>query len=146
METKNIFPKEEFATREAVGDNYYKIMIVNVSLKDYQHKDLFPWSLWLGVEVEEKSGPFKMPTEEESTVLNTFEDFIESILKKHSKYHFIGRITHNGNRDIYYYIDDPKLVHKELQNLIKTKSSMRDFQYVIERDDDWKQVSMFYNY
>ena len=146
METRNIYPEEKFATREAKGDNFYKIMIVNTSLDDYAYKEIFPWSLWIGIDVNETSGPFSMPTDKESSVLNALEDLIESILKKHCQCHFVGRITHSGQRDVYFYIDSPGKIHEELQKLIESKLSLREFQYVIEEDKEWKQVDMFYNY
>lgn len=36
-------PKEIFNTREGKGSDFYRIMIVNEALKNFNNKDLFPW-------------------------------------------------------------------------------------------------------
>lgn len=146
VDSKRLFPKELFATREAKGEDYYKIMIVNTSLKDYQYKECFPWSLWLSIDLQDKVAPYGMPSVAEGDVLNKLEDVFEKIVQNNSRHHYVGRITHNGNRDIYFYLDNPDDVHKELQKLIESNMSLREFQYVIEEDPTWNQVDIFYNY
>ena len=137
---REIFPTGEFAIRESKIDDEYKIMIVNTALKDYEYKHLFPWSLWVNVIIEEPG----LPTDKKAVSLNDFEDSIIGVLNKNADFLFIGRITHSGNRDIYFYLDNPKLVHEQLQKM--TSNSQCEFEYVIDNDKSWKQVDIFYNY
>ncbi len=145
LHNKDIFPEPVLAIRESKNDDGYKIMVVNTSLKDYEYKNLFSWSLWINIDIQNKI-EFGLPTKNENEILNEIEEKLKSILKNNSLFHFIGRITHNGNRDIYFYLDNPILVHKELEDLTYSDSLPREFEYVIEEDRDWSFSEIFYNY
>ena len=120
-------------------------MVVNTSLKDYKYKNLFPWSLWVNINILNKV-EFGLPTKDENEILNEIEENLKAILKNSCLFHFIGRITHDGNRDIYFYLDNPILAHKELEDLTHSDSLPREFEYVIEQDKDWSFSEIFYNY
>lgn len=145
LHNQEIFPEPKLAIRESKSDEAYKIMVVNTSLKDYENKNLFPWSLWVNIDIQNKI-KFGLPTKEESEILNEIEDNLKSILKNNCLFHFVGRITHDGNRDIYFYIDNPILVHKELEDLTYSDSLQREFEYVIEEDPNWSLSEIFYSY
>lgn len=140
------FPKERFNLREAKGDNYYRIMMVNESLKGFQYKQEFPWLLHFDIELKETTKPFLLRTKRESKVLNNLEDRITSLIKATIPYQFIGRITDTGHRELFFYIHSPEEVHKNLQILIRDNKEVRPWKYSIDKDADWKSVDFFFGY
>lgn len=143
---KEKFPKERFNLREAKGEDYYRIMMVNEALKGFQYKQEFPWLLYFDIELKEITQPFLLPTNRESKVLNNLEDKFTSLIKATIPYQFIGRTTDNGHRELFFYISSPEQIHKTLQNLIQNSKHVRLWEYSIDKDVDWNRVDFFFDW
>ncbi len=138
------YPIEEYNIREAKGKDFYKVMVVNTALVGYQYKKDFPWSLIIDVDIKDPSQHFKLPTETESIILNLFEDTLTDIIKGSCSCQYVGRITDNGCRSLYYHIENPKAVHEALQNFITSGLSSHEFEYNISKDEEWKTSEFFF--
>lgn len=138
------YPKEEYNIREVKGNNFYKIMIVNTALTGYVYKKDFSWSLILDIDIKDVTGPYKMPTEPEAIILNLFEDTLAEIIKANCSSQYVGRITTNGHRELYFHIDTPKAVHEALQKFMNTDLNSHEFSYDIIKDEDWNTTEFFY--
>ena len=138
------FPIEEYNIREAKGDNFYKIMLVNTALTDYRYKKEFPWSLIIEIDIKDLTQSFKLPTESEGIILNLFEDTLTEIIKGKCQCQYVGRVTENGHRNLYYHIDVPKEVHEALLEFISTGLNSHEFDYKISKDEEWNNTSFFY--
>lgn len=142
----NKYPQESFNLREAKGEDHYKIMMVNDALKHYEFKNEFPWFLRIEVDMKDVTKPFNMPTEHEAEILNLFEDTITSLLMNTVPYQFIGRITDNGHRELYFYVESPQEIHEKLQDLIEQGNPIREFDYTMSEDEHWENVEIFFDY
>ena len=139
------YPIEEYNIREAKGDGYYKIMVVNTALAEYRYKKDFPWSLIVEVDIKDQTQLYKLPTESEGIILNFFEDTITEIIKGKCSSQYVGRITDNGHRTFYYHIDNPKVVHEALQKFISSGLNSHEFEYNILKDEDWVTSKIFFD-
>jgi hypothetical protein len=142
----NKFPEESFNLRESKGDDHYKVMMVNESLKGYEFKNEFPWFLHFDIDMKEVREPFNLPTEQEAEILNTLEDRITSIIQDTVPYQFIGRITDNGHRELYFYVESPKEIHEKLNALVGQGNPVREFEYSMAEDENWDNVEFFFDY
>jgi predicted transcriptional regulator len=142
----NKFPQESFNLREARGEDFCKVMMVNEALKGYEFKNEFSWFLHFDIDMKEVKQPFKLPTEKEAEILNSLEDRITSIIQDTVPYQFIGRITDNGHRELYFYVESPKEIHKKLSDLIEQGNPVREFEYSIAEDESWEKVDFFFDY
>jgi hypothetical protein len=143
----NKFPKEKFNLRESKGDDYYKIVMVNASLKGYQYKQEFPWLLSFDIELKESTPPFFLPNRREAKVLNTLEDKFTSVIKSVVPYHFIGRTTDQGHRKLFFYVQSPEELHNRLKELVvSSENSIREWEYTVREDPNWDNVDFFFDY
>lgn len=139
-------PVESFNIREAKGNDFYRIMVVNEALKGFKNKNLFPWLLFITIDMENTTGDYNLPTENEAEVLNAFEDDLTSLITNTVSYQFIGRITDDGKRELYYYVESPQEIHSRLNHIIETNNYKREFQYEILEDTNWAKVDFFFDY
>ena len=139
-------PQESFNIREAKGEDFYKIMVVNESLKHFNNYNSYPWILFIEIDIKEKTKPYNLPTNEEAEVLNLLEDKLTDLISSSIPYQYVGRITDNGKRELYYYLENPKIVHEKLNNLIEGGNYEREFEYSISKDPNWDKVAFFFNY
>jgi hypothetical protein len=51
---------------------------------------------------------------------------------------FLGQITWNETRELIWRVFDPEITNTFLQDLIKSKTHFRPFDYRIEQDKAWK--------
>lgn len=139
-------PEELFNLREAKREDYYSVMIVNEALKNYEHKNLFPWLLFIEIYIKEKTEQYELPTDEEAVILNIMEDKFTDLIKSCIPYQYIGRVTNSGTRKVYYYLQDPEKVHERMTALIEEGTYERAFEYSISNDPDWEKAYFFFNY
>jgi hypothetical protein len=137
-------PEDECALREGMIEGMYAIMTVNHALKNYRFKDEFPWHLWVDIDIE-NTGEDGLPDRAEAEILNGFEDELHRKLKEVCDILYIGRMTWNSRRELFYYLDDPEAAHETLQAAIAGEPE-REFQYEMSKDSVWERVSFMYNY
>jgi hypothetical protein len=138
---QDIFPKESYTIRQFkdAEDNLCYISF-NAAYKGYKYKNDYPYALFIDVETRDQNENGH-PTDTEADI---FEDFEESLVKEISKltsFHYLGRSTLNGRREIFGYIDKPEKVAAYLGKLRDSGQAPRKFDYTIEEDKEWKQVS-----
>lgn len=138
------FPNEEFNLREAKGEDFYRIMIVNTALEGYQFKRDFPWSLVFDVDIKDITQEYKLPTESEAIILNLLEDTLIEIIKGNCSCQYVGRITDNGHRYLYFHIDAPELIHDALQKFIASELNSHEFSYEMTKDEEWRTTNIFF--
>lgn len=139
------YPKDEYSIREVKGNTYYKIMIVNTALTRYGYKKDFPWSLVLDIDIKDIIKSHKTLTQSDAITLNIFEDTLSEIIKANCSSQYVGRVTYNGHRELYFHIDTPKAVDEALQKLINTDRKSHEFTYDISKDEEWNTTVFFYN-
>lgn len=83
-----------------------------------------------------------MPSESELDVIDDFGDFLDDKIKGENKEKpnalFLARITWNASRELIWRVFDPEITDKFLKDLIQNGDPIREFEYRIESDEDWK--------
>ena len=137
-------PEDKFAIREGMLEGLPAVMIVNDALKNHSLKGEFPWHLWIEIEIE-NAGEVGLPDGAEAEVLNELEDEIHGRLKEACDVLFVGRMTWNSRRELFFYLDDPEAAHQTLQAIIAGEP-VREFEYEMREDSGWEKVGFMYNY
>lgn len=149
---KNIkieIPKPVYEILEFSENGLPGIAVVNSSLKNInspQIKEVFAWYCSIIIDFEECANQ-GMPTQDEVRIIEEFEDFLGENIEGnpiHPNGLFAVRITHNKSRQLIWMLNDPKPVHDFLQSLINEKKYKRKFDYLIERDENWKNITTYH--
>ena len=140
-----LIPDDEFAVVNSSIDGTPAVIVVNTSLRKFKAKDVFGWSLSLVMKYNDLADN-GMPTHEES---NLVYDYLEGLSKEiigdsvHPNALYLARVTWNGTCEVIWQVNNPKPVHEFLQRIIEDKSYPREFDYKMEYDAKWKNVSWF---
>lgn len=137
-----IFPKENYSIFKLDMEDGLAFATVNTGYNDYPNKGHFPWCAQIVISIHGKNDNGH-PTDEESVVLNDLESKITEFLKMTQTVHPVGRVTRNGERDIIYYIDEPRLDQKETKEFFDEINAVRNLNLTVERDPKWEFVSAF---
>lgn len=131
---------EEYDTADLTIEGLPKLILANKAFEQFPHKDEFFYFITIKTKyaIENTS---KLPTENELEVLNDFEIFIESSLtqNKISNY-YVGRTTYNEQR-IFHIVTNEKEGPVEIMEFIKKHRILREFEYKIIEDKEWKLYS-----
>lgn len=140
-EFRVIIPKEHYQILNFKQDELPGIAVVNGSLAKFEPKEVFVWhcSVMLQCEKLIENG---MPSREEVEILDKFGDFLDDNIKGTDKEKpnglFLARITWNETRELIWRIFDPKIANDFLTDLIEREDHLRNFEYRIDEDKDWK--------
>jgi hypothetical protein len=134
-------PGESFSVLQAIHEGIMFIALINMAYRGYTYKAKFPWFLSILIPLidECENG---IPNAEDAKDLNNFEDVISAKLSESCSYHFIGRITGDGCREICYYLDDPQKAVMFLNEMLDN-NECRLFTYNSEKDEEWESVSAY---
>lgn len=146
-EVKMLLPTDSYNLFEVFTDNLTGVGCVNISLKDFEHKDIFPWNCRIYITFNETID-HGMPSREENNIVNEFEDYLNSIITDVNispiNGVFLGRLTYNSEREINWRIYDPKITDEFLKKVIENKDYPREFDYKIEFDPNWDLVNWYF--
>jgi hypothetical protein len=112
------------------------VVVVNTALRHFEHRDAFPWHLRLTIECKLVANN-GMPTSEEISVLERFEDEISADLQRDENATFLARITCRGEREIIYRVRDPELANDTLHSRLEEPTDTREWDYRMEHDSGW---------
>ena len=134
-------PGESFSVLKAVHEGIMFIALINMAYRGYAFKAKFPWYLSILIPLidEDENG---IPNAEDAKDLNDFEDLISEKLSQSCSYHFLGRITGDGYRELCYYLDNPEQANRFLNEMTESDEG-RFFTYSYEKDEEWKFVSVY---
>lgn len=135
--------KAEYTMTQFEIDNKLCFATINQYFKNYKHKDSFPYSLWVTVETSQKNKNGH-PTDDEALIFNNLEDSLIATLAEKTPFCYIGRTTHDGNREIMFYVDDKQKAADIVDGFIKADQFKRKITYEIDSDKEWKSVEGLY--
>jgi hypothetical protein len=131
----------KFNQEEKVG-----IAVINTALNSKDLKEIFSWncSIMLQLENTTENG---LPTQEEISLLEKFEDFLDDKIKGDNKEKpnalFFGRITWNSTRQLIWKVYEPELSNNFLTELIESENYAFEFDYRIEEDQNWELTKWY---
>jgi len=131
--------KESFALAQGEKDGKPWFAIILEQFRKYQDKEDLPWLLRL--DISTCSNDIGLVSNEESDILNKFEDSVEELIGTSTAIRLVARITWNGKRSVFYYVKDPSSVSRLLNEVIDKKDYPREFEYKIEKDERWERMS-----
>ncbi len=144
-EVKIVLPDDHYSIVECESEGKPSIIVVNSGLKGFKNRDVFGWNCTLMIEFKDLADN-GMPTHEESDIVLDYVEKLDSAIKgnpDHPNALFVARETCDGQMQVYWQVNEPKLVHEYLQSIIQEKSYPREMEYRIEYDDEWKKVEWF---
>ena len=140
-EFRVVIPEENYSVLNFKQDNLPGVAVVNNALRDFEPKIVFCWHLSIMIDLNEliENG---MPSKNEVNVIDEFGDFLDSNIKGPDKEKpnalFLARITWNSTRELIWRVYDPEIANLFLKEFIEKNQSPREFDYKMEKDDDWK--------
>ena len=136
-----IIPDEECRVVEFKQEDLPGIAVINEALSAFQPKIVFAWHLSVMLEFEEliENG---MPSKGEREIIDPYGDLFDSVFKgdvpEKPNSLFLARITWNKTRELIYRVCDPEPIDQYLVRVIGNKSHVRQFDYRIDHDPEWK--------
>jgi len=112
------------------------VVVVNSALRNFSGRATFPWHLVVVISCRDVA-QHGMPTASEAAILNRLEDALSRVLCRNDNAIFLARITCSGSRDLLYRIHDPELASSQLQQLLSSPVSQREWEYRLEEDMAW---------
>jgi hypothetical protein len=83
-----------------------------------------------------------MPSKKERELLDEFGDTLDADIKGPDKQKpnalFLARITWNKTRELIWRVFDPEITNNYLEQIISDDKLIRQFDYRIDPDVDWK--------
>ncbi|MRX42036.1 DUF695 domain-containing protein [Flavobacterium sp. LC2016-23] len=140
-EFRALIPEEKYQIIEFIQENLPGIGVVNLSLIEFEPKEVFSWhcSIMIGFENCVENG---MPTNKDVLNAEKFEDFLsENIIdadKQKPNALFLARITWNETRELIWRVYDAEIVNEFLKKIIDEKEYPFQFDYRIDDDEEWK--------
>jgi hypothetical protein len=137
-----IFPMENYSIFKLTIDNSPAFATINTGYNDYPNKIIYPWYAEIIIDINNKNDNGH-PTNEEAEILNQLEEQITGFLKQTQTVHPIGRVTRNGERDIFYYIDEPNFDKKKIKDFFDSINTIRPMNFTLKEDKKWSNVGAF---
>jgi Family of unknown function (DUF695) len=136
-------PGEEFAILEAEFDDLPWFASINMAYKNYNNKTSAIWHLHIEIDMQDVTDA-GLPTDKEAAILNPFEGELLQKIDAVVSNHYIGRVTYNGTRELFIYLDDPESANNLLQELVNTPPYVRQFGYSMVEDPEWEEINVFF--
>ena len=143
-------PEESFALVESTDSEGAKaLMVVNASLNE--HKDDAAlrkvFGYYCSVIFEYKDIDESLwPTSEEFSVMHDYVETFDKALKgdtEHPNALFVARVTQKGTCQMIWMLNNPDMAIEYMDGIISRNDQTRDFEYHIEQDTGWEEISWF---
>ena len=145
-EFKVLIPKDEYAVYTFKDkEGMPAVAMVNIGLRGFDKKEVFGWYCSMIIDFE-KLAENGMSTSEESTLVFDWLEEVHIGLMgdvDHPNALFVGRMSHDGSVHAVWQVNNPKQAHKYLQGLVDSKKYPRQFEFVIEPDEEWKNADFY---
>lgn len=122
-------------------DGHPALAIINSDLKKMENKAHYPYSVFIQI-VPETFNENGHPEEEEYDYLNEVEKKIIEYLEEQTLSVHVGHTTVYRSREIILYTKDREAVENFLDFFLQHIE--REHSFEIEYDEDWNNVSAFY--
>ena len=120
------------------------IVVVNATLREFAHRDIFPWHLSVIIEPQELAER-GMLTNEECTVVDAVGDEIEAAITGNRNGLFLARETSKGERELSFRVHDPGIADNSLRQIIARGSQKREWEFLMKEDAGWTLAEPFFS-
>ncbi len=126
---------------EFEDEGYPAIAIINKDLKDPNIRGAFSYSVFISI-VPDRYNDFGHPEDEEYEYLNNIEKSIIDYLEAQTASVHVGHTTLYRRREIIFYTSEKEAVENFLE--VYLPGIERENHFEIEHDENWENVSAFY--
>jgi len=137
-----IIPDEVFRIVRWFEDDLPAICVVNQSLDNFEPKTVFAWHLSIVIDCKNLANN-GMPTPNEKDILDRISKHFDENIKVDSNALFLARITWNGAQELLYRVCNPEITNDFLVNISNSNKNIREFEFRIDHDRDWKLAEYF---
>ncbi len=122
-------------------DGFPAIAIINADLKNIQDRSAYANSVFIEI-IPDAINEFGQPEEEEHDYLVEVEKKMIEYLEGQTQTLHVGHTTVYRKREIIFYTKEPEKVEDFLEYFLSTIE--RENRFEIEQDEEWENVSAFY--
>ena len=124
-------------------------MVVNASLNEHKDDEALRkvFGYYCSVIFEYKDIDESLwPTSEEFSVMHDYVETFDKALKgdtEHPNALFVARVTQKGTCQMIWMLNNPDMAIEYMDGIISRNDQTRDFEYHIEQDTGWEEISWF---
>ena len=122
-------------------DGFPAIAIINADLKNIENRSGYANSVFIEI-VPDNINEFGQPEEKEHDYLVEIEKKMIEYLEEQTQTVHVGHTTLYRKREIIFYTKEPQKVEGFLEYFLSTIERENSFE--IEQDEEWENVSAFY--
>ena len=138
-----VIPKEDLAVVKFIQDDLPGVAMINVALRGFDPKIVFPWHLSIMVQLNDlvENG---MPSRDERDVVDAFGDALDVAIQGEDSQKpnalYLARITWNGTRELIWRVYDPEIANDYLQSILNADGEVRPrpFDFRMDHDPEWE--------
>lgn len=135
--TRHSTEEDNYVVLEGNDENELTMVaVVDEDLLNWDAKPSHPWILSIEVKYD-GANSFGMPGDEDSNLLNEFEDKLIEGLSCEAGYLNLGRETYNSVRTIYFACKEFRIVSKTVASIMQGYSGKFEMDYKIYKDKYW---------
>lgn len=143
-------PEESFAIVESTdSDGTTALMVINSSLRSHKDdtdlKQVFGYYCSVIFSYKDVDDAL-WPTSEEFSIMQEYVERFDKAIKgdtEHPNALFVARVTHKGTCQMIWMLNNPDIAVDYMDGIISRNDQSRDFEYHIEKDADWNEISWF---
>jgi hypothetical protein len=137
--TMNKKEESKYVLAHGERDSLPYFLSVRKDFYECSNKEELQW--FLEIKIYFDSTETGLANQEEDRMLNKFEDVFDEKVQVVGGVYFVGRITWNGVRSLFYYVENPELISELLNKIIKEGQYLNEFEYKIDKDPEWQRMS-----
>ena len=118
------------------------IGIFNGNARQFSGKQKLPWLVSASSHFSDMY-PNRLPKETEFPSLSQWEDSLIATIESESQFVWIGHVTWNGIREVFFYVDQPERVSRSLGKL-SGGTHIRSFIFEVDFDEEWARVGVYF--
>lgn len=117
-------------------DNKYASIALDLGFYKIAPIDKKDYILWVSVEMQSPRNDGLSSNEESETLWKIEDEIVESLQDKYQSL-FVGRLTSDGMRTLYFYLGKENHHDKDIANIMQRYSSYK-YQFGIKKDRKWE--------
>jgi hypothetical protein len=144
-EYRIIIPDDNYTLIKGEDENQLVTILVNTGLAEFEQRVVFPWYLSVLFFLPERESG--RPTNEESELVNNYEDFLIKGLResaeKPNALHLAAR-TGNSMKCIKFLVHDPEIADNFLKSVCDRNDTPFPLEYKMDHDPEWIEANGFF--
>lgn len=129
--------------RQAIN-GFPQFLYINPNFKKFTEKHKYPYFFSIQIEITKKDSQGLPQGKEEIENIDDLEDSIDKKIKSMCEVYFIGRVTRNGFRYLYYYISKDIDAETAFKPHDSSDPKSRLYYSSLEKDENWEIAAKYF--